>query len=74
MKPKRLLILTLCLTMILGGALISCRGGTHNTDTTDQGTDSATSPSETESIGSEEGTEEDTKKEEEIVEPILTGP
>ena len=71
MKLKRLLILTLCLTMTLGGALTSCRRGGGDTDTSEQFTDIPTSPSDT----APNGTEDDTKKEDEpVIEPTLTGP
>ena len=75
MKLKRLLILALCLTMTLGGALTSCRHGGGDTDTSGQTTDTPTSPSETDPDGSGEGTEKDTEKEDEpVIEPTLTGP
>ena len=71
MKLKRLLILTLCLTMTLGGALTSCRRGGGDTDTSGQATGTPTSPSDTDP----NGTEDDTKKEDEpVIEPTLTGP
>ena len=71
MKLKRLLILTLCLTMTLGGALTSCRQGGGDTDTSGQATDTPTSPSETAPGGSEETTE---KEDEPVIEPTLIGP
>ena len=71
MKLKRLLILTLCLTMTLGGALTSCRQGGGDTDTSGQATDTPTSPSETAPGGSEETTE---KEDEPVIEPTLVGP
>ena len=71
MKLKRLLILTLCLTMTLGGTLTSCRRGGGDTDTSGQATGTPTSPSDTDP----NGTEDDTKKEDEpVIEPTLTGP
>lgn len=75
MKLKRLLILTLCLTMTLGGALTSCRRGMGDTDTTEPLTESPTAPDETEPNGTEEGTGDDTEKEDEpVIEPTITGP
>lgn len=70
MKLKSILILSLCLTMTVGGALTSCRRGGGDTDTSGQATAPHTTPSETVPNGSEEETE----KEEAFVEPILTGP
>ena len=74
MKLKRLLILSLCLSMTLGSALTSCRPTvTPNEDTASDGTtaETPTSPDETEPDGTEEST---TSKEEEPVEPTLVGP
>ena len=72
MKLKKILLLTLCVTLLLGGALTSCGGGKTDPKET---SDDHSSPSETDTDGSGDGTENDTEKEDEpVIEPTLTGP